>query len=278
MTDEFFDLSSFGYLVYHCVDEIKAQPGMKASILETAEKRLTTESDIVFTSTRLLADSRRAWNSNTHYFPNVADFDHFSKAMNPETEVPKDLAEFPEPRLGFIGAISSYKLDFQLIREIAINRPEWSIVLIGQVGEGDPWTDITHLQGLPNLHLMGPRPYDQLPAYLKGFNVALLPNKINEYTEAMFPIKFFEYMGAGCPVVSVDLPSIRDYKDMIAVADSSVSFIYAIETILDGNVPPIENRLALANEHTYESRTRQMLALVEEPLSREYGGKMAGDV
>jgi len=264
MADEFLDLSSFGYLVYHCVDEIKAQPGMNTAILETAEERLTKKSDIVFASSHLLAETRSVWNPNTHYLPNVADFEHFSKALKPETLVPDDLAEIKGPRLGFIGAISGYKLDFKLIREIATKRPDWSIVLIGQVGEGDPGTDITHLQGLPNLHLMGPRPYDQLPAYLKGIDVALLPNMINEYTDAMFPMKFFEYLAAGRPVVSVDLKSLRDYSRMVAIAGSPKEFITAIEATLGGNAPPIEHRLALAKKHTYESRTRNMLTLMEK--------------
>jgi glycosyltransferase involved in cell wall biosynthesis len=264
LTTELFDLDSFYCRIYHCVDEIKAQPGMPVKVLEEAEERLCCQVDVVFTTSRYLTDTRRTWNVNTHYLPNVADYNHFHAALEPQTIVPDDLAVIPAPRLAFIGAISSYKVDFDLIRRIAESRPDWSVVLIGDVGEGDPWTDSSLLRGLPNLHLLGPRAYKELPAYLKGVDVALLPNLVNEYTDAMFPMKFFEYLSAGRPVVSMSLKALNDFADVATIVNTPEQFIAAIEETLVGNVPALDQRLKVAQEHTYEGRTRRMLLLIEE--------------
>jgi glycosyltransferase involved in cell wall biosynthesis len=263
LATEFLDMDTFSCRIYHCVDEIKAQPGMPIEVLEKGEERLCRKVDVIFTTSTQLTETRSAWNTHTHYLPNVADYRHFHTALGPETVIPADLAAIPGPRLGFIGAISGYKVDFQLIRRVAEARPDWSVVLIGEVGEGDPWTDISLLRGLPNLHLLGPRAYRDLPAYLKGLDVALLPNKINEYTDAMFPMKFFEYLAAGRPVVSVDLKALRDFAGVVTIAATPEQFTAAIEKTLSGNAPALERRLEVAREHTYEARTQRMLTLVE---------------
>jgi len=264
LTCRLLDLSSFERRIYHCVDEISAQPGMPVGVLRSAEEELSRAADIVFTTSRTLADTRGRWNVRTHYLPNVADYEHFSSAMTNETGVPKDLTRIKEPRVGFIGAISGYKIDFNLIRAVAQTRPDWSIVLIGSVGEGDPWTDVSPLEGLPNIHVLGPRPYADLPAYSKGFNVALLPNRINEYTDAMFPMKLFEYLASGCPVVSVNLKAIRDYANVVTIAHSTSEFIEKIASVLAGIVPPLSLRLAVARQHTYVTRMDRMLELLEQ--------------
>lgn len=263
VTTEYLDLTMFRCRVYHCVDEIKAQPGMPSAFLEKAEEKLAKQADVIFTTSLRLTESRRRWNPRTHYFPNVADFAHFNTALDAGTVVPEDLESIRPPRLGFVGAISGYKLDFELIRRLAEMRPDWSIVLIGEVGEGDPWTDSERLGGLPNLHLLGPRPYRLLPSYLKGVDVALLPNRVNEYTDAMFPMKFFEYLASGLPVVSTNLKALHDFAALVHVAPTPEAFVVAIERALEGHGASLEQRLDFARQHTYETRTRKMLDVIE---------------
>jgi len=262
MTTRLLRTDRFDGLVYHCVDDIAAQPGMPAGVLDRHEEELVRAADIVFTTSPRLAHTRGRWNANTHYLPNVADFEHFSRALDPALAVPADLARIPAPRIGFIGAISGYKLDFGLIRHIAQRRPEWAVVLIGHIGEGDPWTDAGQLAGLPNLHLLGPRPYADLPAYLRGIDVAMLPNLRNDYTASMFPMKFFEYLAAGRPVVSVDLPALRDYADAVRLAASHDEFVEAIAVSLHGGNAPLEIRLQHAMQNTWAARLDRMLALL----------------
>ena len=263
MTTRLLDIDGFDRIVYHCVDDIGVQPGMPALVLAAAEKQLVERADIVFATSPRLAETRKAWNPATHYLPNVADYDHFVKALDPATIVPGDLAALPRPRVGFIGAISGYKLDFALIRRIAALRPDWSIVLIGKIGEGDPWTDRRSIEGVPNLHLLGPRPYATLPAYLKGFDAAMLPSARNEYTESMFPMKFFEYLAAGRPVVSVQLPALAEFSHVARLCGSADAFVEGLAAAIEGGGAPLETRLALARRHTYVARMDRMLALMD---------------
>ena len=263
MTTDLFPTRGFRRIVYHCVDEIQAQPGMPAADIGRAEADLLRCAHHCFVTAEHLLDTRRLLNPHISYLPNVADFVHFSQARQAATVVPADLERLPRPRIGFIGAISAYKLDLALLREVARSHPEWSIVLIGQVGEGDPWTDIADLRDLPNLHFLGPRAYASLPAYLKGFDTAILPSAINAYTRGMFPMKFFEYLAAGCPVVSTALPALQGHRDIACIAQSPAEFIRAVEQSLQGNTAPLAARLKVAAEHTYEQRTTRMLQLLE---------------
>jgi glycosyltransferase involved in cell wall biosynthesis len=263
LTTRLLNLRRFKKVVYHCVDAIEAQPGMPTELLKEAEKELVTRADVVFTTSPALAASRGEWNPHTHYFSNVADYEHFARAMTDEVDIPPDLAAIPAPRLGFVGAISGYKLDFELIRAVALSRPEWSVVLIGKVGEGDPWTRIDLLTNLPNVHLLGPRDYQDLPAYLKGIDVAIQPNSLNEYTNSMFPMKFFEYLAAGKPVVSVDLAALRSFAPAVRIAETYADFIEGVDEALRGQCLKLADRLAVAREHTYSTRMKKMQDIVD---------------
>ncbi|WP_426719829.1 hypothetical protein [Enterobacter cloacae complex sp. 285F6] len=119
MTTRFLEPGDFGYVVYHCVDEIKAQPGMPVEILQDAEEELVRRADITFVTSLTLLKSRKHWSDEVYYFSNVADYNHFSKALDDQLPVPADLNAIPEPRIGFIGAISGYKVNFSLLEAIA---------------------------------------------------------------------------------------------------------------------------------------------------------------
>ena len=269
LTTLLIDLKHFQFSIYHCVDEIKVQPRMPLELIEFAEKQLLKDTSLVLTTSLELTNSRKSLNPNTFYFPNVCDYNHFSSALDSQTVVPNDLLSIPSPRVGFIGALSGYKIDFSLLRFIAESRPGWSIVLIGKVGEGDPLTDISLLNGLPNLYLMGPRSYEQLPSYLKGFDVGLLPNLINQYTKSMFPMKFFEYLASGTPVVGVELPALEDFEELACLEPTHERFLHAIEKTLAGVVPDLDARLDAAKKHTYRERTEQMLSLIDRLQNSE---------
>lgn len=267
ITTNLFPPHQYDALIYHAVDDIKAQPGMPREIIEAAEADLLAKSDIVFVTSQNLYEMHRPANAEVHYFPNVADFDHFNKAMAADTVIPDDLRGIPEPRIALIGAISGYKVDFELLVQVAQMRPHWSIVLIGDVGEGDPLTNADELRRQSNIHLMGPRPYSDLPAYLKGVQVAILANRVNDYTKSMFPMKFFEYLAAGRPVVSGPLNALEGYSDIALFASGVGDYVEAIEATLLGHTASLEQRLAIARENTYAARTAKMMREVDRVLA-----------
>ena len=262
MTLEIFSVTPAVDVVYHCVDEIKAQPGMPVKEMEIAEERLLKRANYVFVTSEKLYRTRKRVNNNTFLFTNVADYDHFSKARMETTVIPEDVSDIKKPIIGFVGAISSYKVDFELLSFVAKSRPEWSIVLIGKIGEGDPETDVSILE-LDNIHMLGPRSYKELPGYIKSFDVAMIPVVLSDYTHAMFPMKFFEYLSAGVRIVSTNIDSLQCYSDHVLLSGSYNEFVDNIEKILsEANDVALNERLALAKKNTYRTRTAKMLSVI----------------
>lgn len=251
-------------LVYHSVDDLTAAPRLPKEEIEFQEARLLKASDIVFVTSPALYDKyKRMIDGKLHYFPNVADYSHFSRARLPRLEVPEDLMQISRPRIGFVGAISSYKVNFPMLKELASRRPEWNFVMIGKVGEGDPYTDASDLN-CSNIHFLGPKPYALLPNYVKGFDVCIIPSLHNNYTKAMFPMKFFEYMAAGKMIVATDLPALKEYQNAFLVAKDADEFIEQIESVLSGQKSFKADMDRLAKQNTWESRLERMLQIIEE--------------
>ncbi|RPF81745.1 MAG: glycosyltransferase family 1 protein [Synechococcus sp. TMED20] len=256
----YLKLGRFHSTVYHCVDRIQAQPGMPVAELESAEQDLCGAVNAVFTTAPQLQEALSPLNAGTHLFGNVADASHFAQARSGALSRPSDLPSIDGPCLIFIGAIDAYKLDLPLLEALAAGNPQWTFILIGPVGETDPSTDASVLIAHHNVHWLGPKPYSELPAYLAAADVALLPLQLNDYTRHMYPMKFFEYLAAGCPVVSTAIPSLLDQADVACLCLPDVEpFQAAIAALLKGDGPPLERRLARAAQFTYDSRTALML-------------------
>lgn len=197
-------------IIYHTVDDLSAAPGMDAQAIRLAEHELLQKADIIFcTSPKLLENVQVQTHKPAYYYPNVVDVEHFRKAHG--CAIPLDLKNIPYPILGFVGAISNYKLDMDLINKTAELHPEWSFVLIGKVGEGQPGTEMS-LATRANIHLLGPKEYSEVPAYMHHFDVGLIPCPINNYTQSMFPMKFFEYMASDTPVVARNIDALEEFQ------------------------------------------------------------------
>ena len=261
----YFDPRAYEKIIYHCVDEIQAQPGMDAADLDRWEEALCRCASIVFVTSPALEASRRIFNPETHFFPNVADHAHFATALDPATLPPAQLATIPHPRIGFVGAISAYKLDLGLLSTLAQNHPEWSLVLIGPVGEGDPDTDVSVLRSHPNVYFLGAKPYRELPAWLAGLDAAILPLRRNAYTEAMFPMKFFEYLAAGRPVVATAIRSLVPYAEQAELVEPvAADFEQQLSRVLREDSPGRrQTRSDFSGAFTYDRRTAGMLACLE---------------
>ncbi|WP_392346899.1 glycosyltransferase [Parasynechococcus sp.] len=256
---------NYSKLIYHCVDDIAAQPGMDSPQIIVWERLLCESADIVFVTSKNLLDARIEWNPATYYYPNVIDLSYFNSVVQGKAvDPPSSLARIPGPRLLFVGAISSYKVNFDLLRDLAVLRPQWSIVLIGAIGEGDPQTDIRLLADLSNVYYLGPKAYSDLLSYMVCCDIGLLPCRLNQYTSNMFPMKFLEYLASGLPVVSTVLPSLSEYRSFYDECKSASDFVDAIERILTGKTI-FDHRAVhdLLISHTYESRTVKMLKKID---------------
>jgi len=244
-------------IVYHCVDDIAAQKGVAAAPFREAEAHFAARADLVLASAPALAERMRTLNEHVFYAPNVADTDRFATALEVGPTDPA-IAALPGPRIVFTGAVVATKLDLELLEGVARARPHWSIALVGPVGAGDPRTDISALERLPNVHLLGARPYVGLPEVLRGADVALVPYAINDLTRSVFPMKVYEYLAAGLPVVTTPLPALAEITGVVVAADAPAT-VAAVERALAEDSPAARRaRSAAVRENSWDARLEEI--------------------
>lgn len=205
-------------LVYYCVDEYREFEGYDARAIEAAERRLLRQADIVLTTSDALQVAKSALHSNVHLVRHGVDADHFGAALDPDTRIPSDVLGLTGPVVGFFGLIHHW-IDVELIAGVARRLPGLQFVLIGPIR-----TDVKMLRPLPNVHLLGHRPYEQLPAYCAAFDLAILPFRRTELTRNVNPVKLREYLAAGLAVVSTPLPEAQRYEPDVTIADEPAAF------------------------------------------------------
>ena len=258
-------------LVYDCVDEYTAFPAYKdcKEWLSAREEQLCRKADLVFTTAPALYERKRVFNpGGTHYVHNVGDADHFKQALAASTAIPADLSALPTPVVLFVGAVSNYKLNIDWMLALARSRPNYHLALVGPIGISDPSTNVSELKAQPNVHVLGTRDYSLLPAYLKGCDVAVIPYRLNEYTESVFPIKFFEYLATGKPVVVSRLPALDGFLDSVRVADDEQSFIAQCDDAIASHGAGAEARIALAEANSWSKRVGDLMGLIQKKLGR----------
>ncbi|MDE3088988.1 MAG: glycosyltransferase [Chloroflexota bacterium] len=256
-------------VIYHCIDEHAANPNVPAQQVRESEERLLKRADAVFASSSTLYDAKRAFNAHTFYLPNVADAEFFAPARDGSATIPTELRNVPHPIAGFIGNISAYKIDLDLLGAVARQKPEWSFVLIGPVGRGDPSTDVSRLRALPNVYLLGERAYAELPRYVCAFDVCLIPFNRNESTRGSLPMKFFEYLAAGKPVVATDLPTLGEFRDLFYPAQDADEFCIALQAALTEDTTRAFARIELSKKYSWDARMKEIDQIVGDLLARK---------
>ncbi|MFC2040940.1 glycosyltransferase [Chloroflexota bacterium] len=233
--------------------------------------------DIVFTFARSMYEKKRKFNPNTYFSPSAADVDFFMKSLDPTVQIPSDLLQTKKPRIGLIGHIGELHTDIDLFNYLAERHPEWSIIVVGALQISRRFRRspaFMKWQKLPNIHYLGfKRYYEVLPQYLKGLDVCLLPYKINNYTASVFPNKLFQYLAGGKPVVSTDIPEIRPYGDVIAIARDHAEFEEMVEGALEEqSLQRIAQRIAVAKENSVEKRAEVKISLIKSLFNVKVAG------
>ena len=216
-------------VVYDCMDELSKFRFAPEKLLDL-EQELIDRADLVFTGGSSLYEAKKSRHNSVHCFPSSVDRAHFTKARR-ELEQPSDQAELKHPRLGFYGVIDE-RFDIDLLREAADMRPDWSFVMVGpvvKIGEDE-------LPRAANIHYLGGKTYEQLPAYLSGWDVALMPFAMNESTQFISPTKTPEYLAGGKPVVSTPVRDVvRSYGHLqgVHIAHDAEGFVRCCEKALE---------------------------------------------
>jgi glycosyltransferase involved in cell wall biosynthesis len=256
------------FAVYDCVDDYAEQTGgdaRKRALLSVYDGLAASRSRLVFATARGLAERHRETNEKTFLVGNVADFDHFAPAAD-RSIAAADVALLNGPVIGFAGNFLAGKVDFALLEAVATSRPEWTVLLVGPARE-DTRAALGGIARKENVRWLGRIAYEDLPRYVAAFDVATIPYLRNPYTRSCFPLKTFEYLAAGKPVVASGLPELAGMDPHVVVADDADAFVAAVEdALLHRSDAEAAARQEIAAGNTWETRTRRLLELVGAEL------------
>ncbi|WP_344914419.1 glycosyltransferase [Streptosporangium oxazolinicum] len=247
-------------LVFNRSDRHSSFPESDRPTIEALERGLLESSDhVVYVSTALMGEESGVTGDRAHFLDHGVDTDHFRR--RPESEQPADLRAIPGPRVGFFGALDDYLVDFDLLERIAVELPGVSLVLIG-----DATVPMERLTRHPNVHWLGFRPYERIPAYGSGFDVAIMPWLDNPWIRNSNPIKLKEYLALGLPVVSTDFQELANYADRVRIAADGGLFVEAVRaTLRDGGLQPADTMRGSVLGASWSSRAARLMALAELP-------------
>lgn len=251
--------------VYDCMDELANFRFAPANIAER-ERLLIAKADIVFTGGYQLYRSKSRHHQNVHFYGCGVDVAHFKRARQSNTALATDLASLPRPIFGYFGVIDE-RIDYELLRHLASDYPNASLVMVGPVVKVDP----NSLPRLPNIHWLGQRAYDELPSLVKSFDVCLMPFALNDATRYINPTKTLEYMAAGKPIVSTAVPDVvHNFAPIVAIANSPTEFSLAVKRASEKpDAQRIRSGIQKANQESWESIVDSMHQHIVKNISTD---------
>jgi glycosyltransferase involved in cell wall biosynthesis len=270
--DCYLDGINRDYLIYDCVDYYAGFPKYETKESKEAffeiEKNLTHQSDLVFATAPGLVERLKKYNSRTYYTPNVGDFELFHNIKEKyKNDIPSELKGIKHPIIGYIGALDTYKFDYEILKEAATTYPDYSFVVIGDIALKDREGTLKELglEEIPNIYFLGSIPFIKTPKFMAHFDAELIPYVYNDYTiGGCFPVKFFNTMSAGIPSVVTDLPVFSIYKNITYISKSKTDFVENIKIALDGDSDlKYRERVAVASENTWDSKVSAMLHIIK---------------
>ncbi len=256
------------FSVYDVVDDYAEQVGgdpRRRALVEAADARTAAAARLVFATSRPQYERQLERNRQTHLVPNVGDYRLFSPAAEREFAAP-EVRDLRRPVLGFAGNFVAGKVDFQLLQDLARERPDATILLIGP--EHRETADaVAALVACPNVLWLGQKPQSELPRYVAAFDVALIPYLENAYTRSCFPLKVYESLAAGKPVVATGLPELAGMEPDVVLCSGTDEFLAAVDRAVAANDPEeVRRRGEIAALNTWETRTERLLGLVDSEL------------
>ncbi|HXU39657.1 MAG TPA: glycosyltransferase [Blastocatellia bacterium] len=237
--------------IYDCMDEWENFPGVKRDLLDM-EQRLVQDCDLLVVTAQRLWEKWEPYERTMVLARNGVDIEFYDGHCHPNSILP----EIKHPVIGYYGAIADW-FDLELMTHAAKARPEYTFVLLGGVFN----LDVSELESLPNVRLLGQQPYETMPQYLYHFDVCMIPFKINPITEATDPVKLYEYLSAGKPVVSVALSEVEDYGEYLYIARDNDDFVAKLDAAVEeDNREMVSRRRKFAEQHTWKQRYKTIEA------------------
>lgn len=259
-------------VLYDCVDDHAAQAGMdrNSARVSDEEKRIILRANIMTVTSKHLWNLKKHLHQNIHLILNAGNVDLFLQPPKQHIERSSyaTLLEISHPIIGSVGTIDSYKLDWALVEQLAITKPDWQFVFIGTPLMGQSRKDVKRLRGLPNIHFLGSVPQEDVPTYVQQFDVCFIPYKSSRYNEASFPLKFWEFMATGKPIVVSGVPELREYKPLIAYTKTTKDMASAIAGALANPTLDMKERINQARQHTWEKRVHNLLKLLQIEIEK----------
>jgi glycosyltransferase involved in cell wall biosynthesis len=247
-----------GPLLYNRSDRHSAFGEADQDAIAALEQRLLRDADrVLYVSHALMDDERAMTDTRAVFLDHGVDVDHFQRGDR--RQMPADVRDLRGPVIGFFGGFDDYLVDLDLIATTARALPDATVLLIG-----DASGSMRVVEAEPNVRWLGPRPYDDIPAYGSAFDVAIMPWLDNEWIRYANPIKLKEYLALGLAVVSTDFPEVRYYRDHVRIAAGADAFVAAVrETLADGGLGTPASRRAAVIDETWDARTTDLLGIAD---------------
>lgn len=252
------DAMAFDTVIYDCMDELTLFKGAPQGLMDQ-EDYLMAHADIVFTGGKSLYESKQKRHPNVHCFPSSVDEGHFAQARN-GIPVPDDIAQVRWPIVGYFGVIDE-RIDLDLLRECAQRLPDVSFAMIGPLAKIGP----EELPRAHNIHYLGMKSYDELPGYLKAFDIAMMPFAINDATKFISPTKTLEYMAAGKPIISTPVRDVvRDYSHCVELVADAEEFCTGIAQIRTKKASQVAQYGPILRNTSWDSTVAKMNAIIRQ--------------
>ncbi|HVX87276.1 MAG TPA: glycosyltransferase [Phycisphaerae bacterium] len=258
------------------------QPPRHTALIRRQDAALCQKADAVIVCSQKLLDLKRpligqrpAGSENLYLIPNGVDADHYAKIGDPSFPAAPAAAHWPKPVFGYTGTIHPDRVDLALLSHLAASLQKGSLVLVGP--NHLPPDALARFAAHKNVFFTGPVPYAQIPAYMQAFDVCITPHRMTPFTESLNPIKLWEYLAAGKPIVSTDVAGFRDYPQHVSIASTPEDFTRALHAALAEDPAKPRARRAEARRHSWESRVEQVESVIASVMhARERTAVHAG--